>query len=194
MKELAQHITDLVENSVEAGAKRVEILLDEAPGEDRLTVTVADDGRGMSPDQVARAVDPFWTTRTCRRVGLGLPLLAATAQRCEGSMVIASQPGRGTTVTAYFRRSHIDRPPLGDLRATLVGALVGHPGVDIHYRHSVDGRVFQLDGAAIRRELRDVSISHPRVLRWLEQHVAEGLTEMGLGPISLEGESDAQVA
>ncbi len=179
MRELSQHITDLVENAVRAGARRVEIEVDEDAMSDLLTIKVTDDGCGMAPEVLARATDPFWTTRTCRRVGLGLPLLSAAAQRCDGSLEIGSQPGLGTSVTACFRRSHIDRPPLGDIRSTLLSALVGHSDVDVRYRHAVGDRRFELDGAAIKRELQGVSLSHPSVLRWLESYISEGLAELG---------------
>ncbi len=192
MRELAQHVTDLMENSARAGARTVDIEVEEDRRAGCLTVRVSDDGEGMPADQVARAVDPFWTTRSCRRVGLGLPLLAAAAQRCGGSLEIASEPGQGTRVTARFGVDHIDRPPLGDLQATLVAALVGHPDVDVHYRHAVDGRTFELDGTALRRELQGVSLSHPAILRWLERYVAEGLAEVGPEPATIEEESHAE--
>lgn len=170
----------------------MQVEVEEDLGADRLVVRVSDDGRGMSPETAARAVDPFYTSRTCRRVGLGLPLLAASAERCAGSLCIASEPGHGTTVTAVFQRTHIDRPPLGDLRSTLVSALVGHPQVDFLYRHRVDGRAFELDGAAIKRELEDLPLSHPIVLRWLERFLSEGLAEVGASGAPVEEETDAK--
>lgn len=175
MRELAQHVTDLVENSVRAGARHVDVEIEEDLDSDSLVLRVADDGSGMPAEEAARATDPFFTSRTCRRVGLGLPLLRATAERCEGSLEVATAPGQGTTVTARFRHGHIDRPPLGDLQATLLSGLVGHPEVDFTYRHRVNGRAFEVDGAAIKRELEWMLLSHPSVLRWLERYLSEGL-------------------
>jgi len=175
MRELAQHIMDLLENSARAGARRVEIDLDQQRAADRLVLRVIDDGRGMSPEVVSMATDPFFTSRTCRRVGLGLPLLAASTQRCDGHLLIKSEPGRGAVVEAAFRLSHIDTPPLGDLRTTLMCTIVGHPELDIVYRYTVDGGTFELDSAAIKSELGEVPLSHPRILRWLEQYISEGL-------------------
>lgn len=162
--------------------------------EDKLTLQVADDGCGMSPEVVARVRDPFYTSRSCRRVGLGLPLLAAATERCGGSMEISSEQGRGTTVMACFRHGHIDRPPMGDLHSTLLAALVGHPEIDFVYRHKVDGHSFELDGAAIKRELEGVPLTHPSVLRWLERFLSEGLSEMGVAivPESAKEEMDAE--
>ncbi len=175
MRELAQHITDLVENSTRAGARRVVIELDEQPAEDILVLRVSDDGSGMSPEVVEMAMDPFFTSRTCRRVGLGLPLLAASAQRCAGNITITSTPGVGTTVEATFQASHIDTPPIGDLPSTVVCAIVGHPDVDVCFRKTYDGRSFDLDSGTIRQELGEVPITHPAVLEWLERVVSEGI-------------------
>ena len=194
MRELSQHIMDLIENSVRAGAKRVDVMVEEDLSTDSLTIRVSDDGCGMPPEVVSRATDPFYTSRSCRKVGLGLPLLAATAQRCDGSLTVASELGAGTTVVASFRHSHIDRPPLGDLHSTLLSALVGHPNVDLVYRHRVDDRAFELDGAAIKRELEGVPLSHPSVLRWLDRFLTEGLVEVGVmrAPLSTEEGTDAK--
>ncbi len=161
---------------------------------DSLTIRVSDDGCGMAPEVVARVTDPFYTSRTCRKVGLGLPLLAAAAQRCDGSFTATSELGTGTTVVASFRHSHVDRPPLGDLHSTLLSALVGHPDVDFVYRHRVGDRVFELDGAAIKRELEGVPLSHPSVLRWLDHFLTEGLVELGVlrAPVSTEERIDAK--
>lgn len=180
MRELSQHITDLIENSARAGARKVEITVVDDLQADSLVVRVADDGCGMPQDVVGRVTDPFFTSRDCRKVGLGLPLLAAAAERCEGSVEIISEPRRGTEVIARFRSSHIDRPPLGDMQSTLLTALVGHPEVDFVYRHKANGRSFELDGAAIKMELEGIPLTHPSVLRWLERLLSEGLSEVGV--------------
>ncbi len=191
MRELSQHLSDLVENSVRAGAKTVTILIDEDLRADRLTIRVVDDGHGMTADVAAKAVDPFWTTRTCRRVGLGLPLLAATTTRCDGGLQIASRPGSGTEVVARFRHSHIDRPPMGDLSSTLLAGLVGHPEVTIRYEHKANGLAFELDGAAIKGVLEGVPLSHPAVIRWLERYISEGLAALELTSTPRKEESNA---
>lgn len=179
MRDLAQHITDLFENSVRARARRVTIEIDQQQMTDTLMLRVTDDGCGMPPEVIARVTDPFFTSRTYRRVGLGLPLLEASARRCDGRLVVESEAGRGTVVEATFRLSHIDIPPLGDLGTTLICAVVGHPELEVLYRHAIDGRVFELDSAAIRSGLGGVSLSHPFVIRWLERHISEGLVSTG---------------
>lgn len=173
MRELAQHITDLLENSVRAGAHRVEIEMDERRDEDLLTLTVRDDGSGMPPEVVRQVADPFFTSRTCRRVGLGLPLLAAAADRSGGTLRIESQVRKGTTVKVTFRLSNIDMPPLGDMASTVLCGIIGHQDVDVCFRRCVDGRLFEVDSGAIKRELDGVPLTHPPVLRWLEKLVAD---------------------
>ena len=157
----------------------MKVELDRQETTDTLTLRVSDDGCGMSRDVAARVTDPFFTSRTCRHVGLGLPLLDASARRCEGRLVVESELGRGTVVEATFRLNHIDLPPLGDLVTTLMCAIVGHPEVDVRYRHTVDGRSFELDSAAITSELGEVPLSHPSVIRWLEQYISDGVVSAG---------------
>ncbi len=175
MRELALHILDLAENSLAAGASRVSIEVDERLADDRLIITVSDDGRGMEPEMVAHVTDPFVTTRTTRRVGLGLSLLQAAAERCGGGLTIESQPGVGTTVRAEFQHSHIDRAPLGDVAATLVSLIVGGPQVDYRYVHRRNGQQFVFDTADVRAELEDVPITEPSVLDFIRQYIQEGL-------------------
>jgi anti-sigma regulatory factor (Ser/Thr protein kinase) len=178
VRELSLHILDVLENSVEAGATRIELLIEEDLRGDVLRITVTDNGRGMSEDMVKRVLNPFVTTRKTRHVGLGLPLLAAAAQRCNGDLHIRSQLGVGTTVTALFQHSHIDRAPLGDVAGTVLAVILSERPVDIDYKHTVDGRTFELDTAEVRRELGDVPLSHPLVREWLETTLREGLASL----------------
>jgi len=111
MRDLCQHVMDLVENSVASGAQRVTVLLSEDVQQNRLSLLVEDDGEGMTPEVAGKAADPFYTTRNTRRVGLGLSLLQAASQRSEGSFALDSAPGRGTRVECSFGLTHLDRPP-----------------------------------------------------------------------------------
>jgi hypothetical protein len=179
VRELSLHILDIVENALQAGATRVALEIGEDHTANTLVIRVSDNGRGMDADTVRRVTDPFFTTRTTRHVGLGLPLFRAAAQRCGGDLVITSQLGQGTTVTATFQWDHIDRAPLGDLRGTLQSILLFDSHADLGYRHRVDDQEFAFDTAAMRRELGDVSFSHPMVREWLDEFLREGLAELG---------------
>jgi len=160
---------------VEAGATRIELVIREDLRKDVLEIVIRDNGRGMSKEFVQQVLNPFVTTRTTRHVGLGLPLFAAAAQRCKGDLRIESEPGVGTTVTATFQHSHIDRAPLGDIPGTLLAVILSDRPVDILYRHRVNRRTFELDTAEVRRELGTVPLSHSSVREWLETTLREGL-------------------
>lgn len=181
MRELSEHVLDIVYNSLEAGARSVRVEVAEDSRADCITIRVVDDGRGMDPEQVRRVTDPFYTTRTTRRVGLGIPLLAAAARACEGDLEVASRRGEGTTVTARIRASHVDRQPLGNMAATLVTLMAGAPEVELEYRHEVDGRVFTFSTAQVREEAGDVSLSHPAVVQWLQEYLEEHIRALGEG-------------
>lgn len=178
MRELSLHILDVLENSIEAGATRIELLIEEDLEKDFLRIVIRDNGRGMSEELARQVLDPFFTTRTTRHVGLGLPLFAAAAERCNGELRIQSKPGVGTTVLATFQHNHIDRAPLGDLAGTLMAAILSEREVDIHYKHTADGQAFELDTAEVRRVLGDVPLSHPKVRQWLASTLAEGLASV----------------
>jgi len=175
VRELSLHILDVLENAIEAGATRISLTVEENSGLDRLTITVHDNGRGMHPDLAARVLDPFVTTRSTRHVGLGLPLLAAAADRAGGGVEVRSVPGKGTEVTATFQLRHWDRAPLGDLPGTLLAVLLARPPVELLYRHRVDGRELHCDTAVLRRALGGVRLTHPKVWTWLREYLAEGI-------------------
>jgi hypothetical protein len=179
-RDLSQHILDIVENSTAAGATLVHIDIIEDEGADLLSITVRDNGRGMDSDMVLRVSDPWVTTRTTRRVGLGIPFLKQTAEMCGGDFDITSEVGRGTVTRASFQLSHIDRPPLGDLADTLRCIIVGNSEVDLVYHHRVDDRDFLFDTRDIREVLGgEVPLSDPEVLGFIRGALVEGLQSIG---------------
>lgn len=178
MLELALHVLDLLQNAVEAGASCVWLVIVEDREDDRLTVTVADNGRGMDALTAQRVLNPFYTTRTTRHVGLGLPLLAAAAEAAGGGLTIESMPGQGTTVQVAFRLSHPDRQPLGDMTGTLLAFLMSARAPDLVYEHRTSAGAFEFDTAAIRAELGDVPLNQPLVAAWLGDFLSEGEAEI----------------
>jgi hypothetical protein len=173
MRELSLHILDALENSLEAGATLIELIVEEDLAADWLTITIQDNGRGMSEDQLARIFDPFFTTRSTRHVGLGIPLFRAATERCNGDLTIASQLGEGTTLRATFQHSHIDRAPLGNIAGTLLAVILSG-SCDLRYVHRVDGREFEFSTEDIRIELGDIPLTHPAVRKWLRDFIDEG--------------------
>ena len=180
MLELAMHILDIAENSVRAGAKLITIRILEDLEKDLYVMEIADDGRGMNAGERQRALDPFYTTKKVRKVGLGLPLLQNAARNTGGAFRLDSAVGRGTTVTANFRRGHIDRQPLGNIASSLLGLIMGNPGIDFLYHHRVDGRSYTLDTRELKKELEDVPLSHPEVTKFIRENINEGLKEIGV--------------
>ncbi len=172
LRELALHILDITENSLNAGASLVTIEVVEDIAADRMTIRVADNGRGMDAETAARVVDPFFTTRTTRKVGLGLPFLKQVAEMCNGSLTVDSQVGQGTAVTATFQRSHIDRMPLGDLPGTMLTLIVGYPQADFVFRHAIGDNRVELDTRPIKAELGDVALSEPEIIGYLKNQIA----------------------
>lgn len=135
MEDLSLHVLDIVENAVAAGARKVDIRISEDERQDLLTIAIADDGKGMDPEALKKATDPFFTTKKTGRVGLGLALLSQASKEADGQLEISSKVQGGTTVKATFRRSHIDRKPLGDMAQTLASLVAGHPEVRFIYAY-----------------------------------------------------------
>ncbi len=138
MEDLSLHILDIVENAIRARAKNVRIRLTESEQSDLLTLEISDDGEGMDEEQVKRSTDPFFTTQSEKRTGLGLAFLAQSTREAEGSLDVSSAPGKGTTVIARFKRSHIDRKPLGDIEETVRCLRATHPELHFSFEHSME--------------------------------------------------------
>ncbi|HLB72594.1 MAG TPA: ATP-binding protein [Sedimentisphaerales bacterium] len=151
MEDLSLHILDIVENSIAAAAKTIEIKIDEDEAKDLLTIEVSDDGNGMDEQTLKKAVDPFFTTRKTRRVGLGLSLLAQAAKDSGGTFDLSSAPGEGTTVRATFRLSHPDCKPMGDIEETLC-VLATAPGVDFVCEYKRNDSIYRFDTRELKRK------------------------------------------
>lgn len=178
MEDLSLHILDVAENGITAGADLVRITVREDLGSDRLEITVEDNGRGMDAEFLRRVLDPFVTTRTTRKVGLGLSLFQQSAQEAGGDLRIESTPGKGTKVTVCMSHSHIDRKPMGNLADTLVTLIEGNPGVDFVYSHRKNGGEYLFDTREIRTELEEIPINNPAVVGFIKENLIAGLREV----------------
>lgn len=179
MKELSLSVLDLAQNAITAGAKHIDISLLESLREDSLRILIGDDGCGMSPELLARVTDPFTTTRTTRRVGMGIPLMKLAAEAAGGGLTIDSAPGKGTRLEASFRLSSIDRPPVGDMAATVTALIQGAPERCFRYLRRTDGGEFRLSTDEVRETLGEVGITEPEVLAWLRDYILEGEAALG---------------
>lgn len=177
MKELSLHILDIAENSVNADADKIEIIVSENFNNDILSITIIDNGRGMDNETVERITDPFTTSRTTRKVGLGIPFLKAAAEACEGGLIIESQLGKGTRIKVTFQHSHIDRMPLGDLQGTFLNLMVGYPQINWVFKYKVNEKIFELDDRPIKETLDGIPLSEPSVINYLRETISKGFKE-----------------
>jgi hypothetical protein len=175
MEDISLHILDVAENGIIAGANLIEIDVVEDVGRDILDVVIRDNGRGMPPEFLKNVLDPFVTTRTTRKVGLGLSLFQQAAQDAEGSLIIESTVGEGTKVQATMSYAHIDRKPLGNMVATMLALVEGNPDVDFVYTHSRNGKQYKLDTRDLRIQLEEIPINTPAVIAIIEDDLKSGL-------------------
>jgi hypothetical protein len=189
MREIALHLLDIAENSAAADSRNISIEVHEDLFQDLLTASVTDDGRGMDAETARNVQDPFYTTRTTRKVGLGIPLLKLAAEQAEGSFSLQSEPGTGTKVEAVFRYSNIDRMPLGDLSSTFLTALISHPAIHWIFSYRVTDKTgtsqkFVFDDAELKSELGDLSLTEPEVLTFVRGMIEEGIEALALQTVS----------
>ncbi|MCP2520219.1 ATP-binding protein [Candidatus Aminicenantes bacterium AC-335-B20] len=144
-EDLSLHILDIVENSIRAEAKNIKIKITENLEKDLLSIEIEDDGKGMNEEMVKKVLDPFVTTKSGHKVGLGLPFLAQASKMANGNIFIKSKPGKGTKITAVFQHSHIDRQPLGDIKETLMTLIIGNPEVNFIFTYRRNGKKYHLD-------------------------------------------------
>ncbi len=178
MKELSLHILDIVQNSISAEANRIEIQIIENSKTDTLSINIIDNGRGMAPHVLAQVLDPYTTSRTTRKVGMGLPLLNDACKSTGGELTIESEPGKGTRVMATLGLSHIDRQPLGDIAGVVVMLIAANPTLRFIYSHTKDENSFTLDTDEVKEVLEGVPIETPEVGRMLREMVNSNLDEL----------------
>ncbi len=173
IEELDMHLLDLVQNAYSADSTRVDVQLICDQADDRLTMSVADNGKGMDEQTLDVVRRGYFSSKSEQSVGLGIPLLRETAQHCDGRFTINSRLGEGTTVTAEFRRSHIDLPPFGDLAATFLNIVVTADARYVRITYRCDGNELELDTAALSDLLGELPLQHSEVIRFLKAYIAE---------------------
>ncbi len=178
MKELAMHVYDLMENSTAADSTLVSLTIRDSLKDNIFHFTIQDNGRGMTPEFLARVTDPYTTSRTTRKVGLGLPLIKMNTENCGGGMNITSQVGVGTRLEFWFQHNHWDRPPMGDLPGTLVLLLSAHQDIHFVITYTTDVDTFQLDTDELREALGDMSLNDIHIINYLREMITENLREI----------------
>lgn len=173
MRELSLNVLDVAQNSVVAGATLTIIRVIEQGN--HLQVEIRDNGKGMTEEQVKNVIDPFFTTRTTRKVGLGVPLFKMQAEMTGGGLTITSKPGEGTDIVATFDMSHVDMLPIGDMESTVLLLITCNPDSDFVYYRSHDNQSFTLDTRELREVLGDVPLNSPDVTVWIKEFLQENL-------------------
>ena len=173
MRELSLNVLDVAQNSVAAQAAQIEIEVKRDTAAQTLLIGIYDDGKGMTEEQVRAVRDPFYTTRTTRKVGLGVPLFKMAAEMTGGSLEIESEVGVGTTVRAFFHTDHVDFVPLGDMANTIVTLAAMNEAIRFLYHYEVDGRAFTFDTAEIKAILGDVPMNDPAIMQWMTAYINE---------------------
>lgn len=175
MQDLSLHILDVVQNSIRAHAKQIIIQIQEIPSKNQLILMIEDNGDGMSRELVSQIVDPFVTTRTLRRVGLGIPLLKQSCDISQGELHISSTIGEGTLIKARMAYNHIDRIPLGDMVSTMIILIQANPLIDFIYEHQYEEKKFVFKTQEVKAILEDIPIDHLEVLVWLKSYLKENI-------------------
>lgn len=175
MKELSLHVLDIAQNSITAGTSLIEIVVSEDLLANILSITISDNGKGMSKEFLKKVRDPFTTTRTTRSVGMGIPLFESAAIACGGCFDITSELGVGTKVFAQFMHNHIDRQPLGNIAETITTLIFGSPIVDFVYEYNVNGGTFEFDTRLIKKTLSGAPIDTLEVILWIKEYINEGM-------------------
>jgi Histidine kinase-, DNA gyrase B-, and HSP90-like ATPase. len=181
LPELSLNVLDIVNNSIRAGADLVIIEVRIHKNDDVLVIKITDNGRGIPEDQLSKVVDPFFTTRNTRKVGLGIPFLKQAAEISGGNFKIESIPGKKTIVYASFGLTHIDRMPLGDICSTVYTLLLANQNIDFLYIYEVDGKEFQLDTRKLREILGDIPFDEPEVAGFIRDYLNENHREVDGG-------------
>lgn len=178
MKELSLHILDIVQNSIKAGASLIELSIVEKSLENTFDISIRDNGCGMDEETVKNVINPFFTTRSTRKVGLGIPLLQEAALRCNGSFDIESKVGVGTHVFCSFERNNIDRAPLGDMASTIMTIVNSLENCEFDFRHHVDEKFFEFSTKKIKEVLEEDDLRSTDILLWVKEYVEESTNEL----------------
>ncbi len=178
MTELSLNVLDIAQNSIKAGASLVTVALRRDTARKRLVIRIEDNGCGMTKEQTERVVDPFYTTRTTRKVGLGVPFFKMSAEMTGGSFGIESVIGKGTAVWAEYCYEHIDMLPLGDMAATMTAMISVNPAIDFVYSYSRDETSFSVDTREVKAVLEGAPVNSPEVLGFIRDMIVENQSEI----------------
>jgi signal transduction histidine kinase len=175
MRDISLHLLDIIRNSVSAQAKEIDLDIFASADTGFLELTITDDGTGMDAETLLKVTNPFYTTRTTRKIGLGIPLFKASAEQAGGEFLIISEKGKGTTVKAVYAIDNVDRPPLGNISDTVTGTILSEPQLRIRLLLRSDKETFSFDTMEVKERLSGVPITQFDVLDWIKEYIEEGI-------------------
>ena len=175
MEDIAMQILELLMNSIQAGASHIWLTVHDSILENRISVHLEDDGRGMSEEFVARVTDPFTTTRKTRKVGMGVAFFKGLTEMCNGSFEIHSREGTGTLINANMQKDWIDTPPLGDLGEMMMYCIQANENISYVLTYSTDKNQFVFQSDEVKELLAGVSLQEPEILIWIKEYINEGI-------------------
>jgi anti-sigma regulatory factor (Ser/Thr protein kinase) len=178
LTEIALHILDIVQNSIVAGAKNILIEINEDKANDIMEISVIDNGKGIASDKIERVLDPFYTSRTTRKVGLGLSLFKQSVEQAEGSFYIDSELGKGTKVRAIYKLSHLDRPPLGDIAGVVSLMVSANPNLDFVFKNINGPNNYIFNTTEVKQTLGEISVSNPEVQKFMKEMIEENINNI----------------
>lgn len=178
MRELSLNVLDIAQNSVAANASLCEIEVIESTRNKELFIGIYDNGKGMTEEQLKSVKDPFFTTRTTRKVGMGIPLFKMAAEMTGGSFDIESEVGVGTKTKAVFKTDHLDFTPLGDMCSSVVLLITMNTHMDFLYRYRIDEREFTLDTRQLKEILGDVPLNEPSIANWIKDYINQNTNQL----------------
>ena len=177
MEDLAMHLLEILMNSVKAGARTLTLKIYDSWTDNVIRMTIIDDGCGMSEEMASRAADPFTTSRTTRKIGMGLAFMKGLTETCNGSFELKSQVGVGTEVIAEVEKECIDTPPLGDLGEISMETIQANPDIDYILEYTTDSNQFVFTSMEVRKELDGVSLMEPEILLWIKEYINQGIEQ-----------------
>ncbi len=175
MNELSLHILDICQNSIKANATLIKIIITDSTIDNIFKIEIIDNGYGMDEKTLSEAANPFFTTRTTRKVGLGISLFKMAAEMTGGNLKVTSTLRKGTKITAIFQKDHIDRAPLGDIEDTLSILILNENMIDIYYKHVVHQNVYIFDTREVKKILNNIPIIDYNIIMWIKNNIKEGI-------------------
>jgi anti-sigma regulatory factor (Ser/Thr protein kinase) len=177
MQDLAMQVLEILMNSIQAGARRIILTITDSVKQNLIRFVITDNGKGMDEAMIQKVTDPFTTTRTTRRVGMGVAFMKGLTEQCNGTFRITSKVGSGTTVEASVQKDNIDTPPMGDLGEMMMDCIQADESIEFELTYATDSKQFVFQSSEIKEQLAGVSLLEPSILLWIKEYINQGIDQ-----------------